>query len=125
MTKYFVYGTLKRGYGNNVVLGAAKFVGEGTTVSQDFRMLNGAFPMVFTGGNFGIKGEVFEVDSEQTERNLDRLEGVPHLYTRSEVEVRIGENVELCRMYITNPKYGDRASKGWIEPDDNNNVEWN
>jgi gamma-glutamylcyclotransferase (GGCT)/AIG2-like uncharacterized protein YtfP len=124
VTKFFVYGTLKRNYGNNIVLGSAKFVGAGTTVSQDFRMLNGGFPMVFTGGNFGIKGEVFEVTDEQTERNLDRLEGVPHLYTRSEVEVRIGDDTEVCTMYVTNPKYAERAAHGWVEPDDNNLLEW-
>lgn len=124
MTKYFVYGTLKRGYGNNIVLGTAKFVGEGVTVSQDFKMLNGGFPMVFTGGNFGIKGEIFEVNDEQTERNLDRLEGVPHLYTRNEVEIATADGTEMCQMYITNPKYLERSSKGWVEPDEQNNLEW-
>lgn len=126
---FFVYGTLKRGYGNNVLLNRAKFVGTATTVSGGFRMMDGGFPMVFTDGLFNIKGEVFEVSEEETVKNLDRLEGVPSLYTREKVVVHLTDNsgaeddVEV-NMYVTNPRYAGRGG-AWITPDDNNNLEWN
>lgn len=118
----FVYGTLKRGYGNHRVLGSAKFVGEGKTVSGAYKMLDGGFPMVLSGGLFHVKGELFEVSDEQTMRNLDRLEGVPTLYTREETEVELSDgSVQHSYIYIGNPRW---ASGNYVIPNDNNECEW-
>lgn len=75
---YFVYGTLKRGYGNNRILSessTAKFVEEGAT-EPEFNLYDlGWFPGVTENGETSIQGEIWEVSDEQTKRRLDQLEG--------------------------------------------------
>jgi gamma-glutamylcyclotransferase (GGCT)/AIG2-like uncharacterized protein YtfP len=81
MPKVFVYGTLKRGYGNHRVMEAA----EGEFLQKDtikgYEIYNtGCFPAVVEGEGV-VQGEVFEVPEEGM-YFLDRLEGVPRLYDR-------------------------------------------
>lgn len=92
--KVAVYGTLRKGNGNNVLLSDSKFLGEGFTLPK-FEMFSlGAFPGI-TGGSTSIKVEVYEVDSETLSR-LDRLEGYRG----------IGENNFYDREIISTP-YGN------------------
>ncbi len=75
---YFVYGTLKRGYGNNRILSqskTAKFVEEGITEPK-FSLYNlGFFPGVKNNGTTSIHGEIWEVSDNETKQRLDMLEG--------------------------------------------------
>lgn len=72
---YFVYGTLKEGYSNHSILNTSKKVAEVTT-DPKFTMISlGAFPGLLNGGDTAIKGELYEVTSEEVERRLDALEG--------------------------------------------------
>lgn len=92
----FVYGTLKRGFGNHRVLGDSTFVGNATT--------EGKYPMVCTNGYFpylinrpgvghNISGEVYDVNDDVLE-GLRMLEGVPIHYYESNVVVHL-ENGEF------------------------------
>ena len=119
----FVYGTLKEGYGNHRLLNRAKFVGPGVTVSGDFKMLDGGFPMVLTGGLFHIKGELYEVSDQETLSNLDRLEGVPHLFNRHSVQVDTPEGVHDAFMYVGNSNFENRYTS-YVVPNENNQCEW-
>lgn len=98
MTYVFVYGTLKRGYGNHGVLGRSLYIDEAITNSREFTMYDGGFPYV--SDNFpndaeagAILGELYEVESDAVLANLDRLEGVPSLYVRREVDVTTLNNI--------------------------------
>ena len=75
---YFVYGTLKRGYGNNRILqmsSTAQFVEEGIT-SPDFNLFNlGSFPGVTEHGKTAVHGEIWSVSDTTTKNRLDMLEG--------------------------------------------------
>src|SRR3990167_5214447 len=78
----FVYGTLKKGYSNHVLLKEAKFICDGYACGT--RMLDlGSFP-AFIEGNFENRGEVYEV-SPDILSFLDRLEGHPHFYERKKI----------------------------------------
>ena len=106
MHKIFVYGSLKRGHGNNSLLKGYKFLGEAQTVST-FKMYDGGFPYVVDDNipenEYPIKGELFEVDNEGLTR-LDRLEGVSHdHYNRIIVDVAIGDAFEDAYMYVASP----------------------
>ena len=60
----FVYGTLKKGYGNNALLqrGGAKFIHQALTLYPKFDLVNlGSFPGLIT-GNFFVCGELWEVN---------------------------------------------------------------
>ena len=85
----FVYGTLKKGFGNHHVLQGAEFVGEATL--PDGKMLHlGAFPGLIP-GNTRIFGEVYRTTPHILQR-LDRLEGHPSFYMRSIQEVFLDSN---------------------------------
>lgn len=133
MTKLvFVYGTLKRTYGNNRLLKDSKFLGTAVTCEDAFSMYTGGFPYVLPEGSFHVKGELYEVEDEETLRNLDHLEGYPTHYTKVQVAVRLTtENGYLdcvtAMMYVA--AFGIRArvkqSRPVVVPDDKNILEWN
>ena len=86
MEKVFVYGTLKRGHGNHILLKDSKCLGAGITENK-YVMYSSGIP--FVSKQFGltrISGELYEVD-ELTLNSLDMLEGHPTWYKREIVSV--------------------------------------
>ena len=71
----FVYGTLKRGQGNHRVMGQSKFLQTFVTEAKFTMYSNGGFPYVCEGGETAISGELFEVNTEEDSRRINRLEG--------------------------------------------------
>lgn len=96
--KVFVYGSLKKGFGNSQLLETAKFICEDTTKESSFNMFSfGGFPGLNRGGAFKISGELYEVDDIDLAR-LDRLESNGSFYQREQVELDSGDK---AWMYIT------------------------
>lgn len=92
----FVYGTLKRGYGNNSLLKGAKFLGTDKTYPMyDIFPCSemGGYP-ILKEGIFSIKGEVFDVSNEILAR-CDKLEGHPNFYERRGVSLMSGKRAFL------------------------------
>lgn len=89
--RIFVYGTLKRRHGNHGVLGNSVFLGEAVTKDMVFTMFDGGFPFVSDGypgdHNGSIIGELYETSDKRILDNLDRLEGVPYLYVKRQIDV--------------------------------------
>ncbi len=111
--RVFVYGTLKRGHGNNALLRTSPFVAEGHTKHPYVMYSTGGFPVVSDRvpddtAALSVKGEIFEID-ERTLRSLDGLEGYPRMYGRQEVDVEIGDTgvYQSCWMYVGNPLFWD------------------
>ena len=76
----FVYGSLKRGFGNHRCLEGAEFIGPG--ILDNAKMLNlGAFPGLVPATTGEIFGEIYKITPTILVR-LDRLEGHPHFYCR-------------------------------------------
>lgn len=96
--KLFVYGTLKRGYGNNRLLQNATFIGEAIT-NKPYLLFNCGFPKaVPSEEGLPIIGEVFEVDEAQLAR-CDSLEGHPDWYVRREINANINGREETVMIY--------------------------
>lgn len=78
----FVYGSLKRGFQNNPLLGTATFVAEDRLLDHKMFSLGG-YPGIiyYPNKNLKISGELFVVDSPTLTR-LDQLEGHPNHYER-------------------------------------------
>lgn len=131
MTKVFVYGTLKNGYGNHYLLRDSAFLGKGTTIEDHFTMFDGGFPYVINEGRFHVRGEVYEVNNERVMESLDRLEGVPTHYQRKDSSVKTDDmNIHDVTMYVAAPTTkayiteSERFAARQIIPDENNIVEW-
>lgn len=91
--RLFVYGTLKRGHGNNRVLGTtSEWLCD--DVLPGARMWTIGYPVVKLEGAGEVKGEVWRVNDASVLRNLDRLEGHPHSYRRTPVVLKSGDMVQ-------------------------------
>jgi len=108
--KIFVYGTLKKGFGNHRVLGDAKFLCEDITL-YPYIMLDAGFPVVLPRASRGhdasgvgagfITGEVYEIPDDEHGANvlssLDGLEGEGRMYHR---RVTMTQGGHMVSMYI-------------------------
>jgi gamma-glutamylcyclotransferase (GGCT)/AIG2-like uncharacterized protein YtfP len=87
MKVVFVYGTLKRGHGNHVLLKDSDFLGPAITEDK-FIMYQSGVPFVSKHHNMVvISGEAYKVD-ELTLNRLDMLEGHPTWYKREETPIK-------------------------------------
>lgn len=107
--KLFVYGSLKRGFGNHRFLWDSVFIGTTTTADSTYSMLTlGAFPAIIAEGEDAIEGELYEVDDDTLEQ-IDMLEGNGAFYDRSQVLL---SNGEVAWMYLLVGEFAlSRASK--------------
>ena len=87
MTRIAVYGTLKKGYHNNYILGNAKFVGCGN-LSDRYPLEVKGLPYLYNDKGVGefVEVEVYDVDDQLLSR-VDQLEGHPNWYKREKVLV--------------------------------------
>lgn len=88
-TNVAVYGTLKEGHGNHCVMQYAGGTKVGETTLVGATMLSyGAFPViVLDGSDNKIHVEVYKVKDLGP---LDRLEGFPNFYSRTQVDTEFG-----------------------------------
>lgn len=115
---YFVYGTLKKGHGNNVLLNKSEYIGEAVT-KEKFVMTDGGFPYVLRPEDMSnempvghILGEIYRVDDPETVQSLNWLEGVNENqpdrghYKLVNVDLQLMENhmvMEGVNMYLATP----------------------
>ena len=87
MSLLFVYGTLKKGFHNHYLLEDAPFICKAWLPFHKMLSLGG-FPAIIPEGGYrdNIEGELYEVPEGRWPL-LDRLEGVPHLYRREQIEI--------------------------------------
>lgn len=83
----FVYGSLRQGQGNHLLLLGARYRG-GASTADPFRMWHVGFPLILPaaacrtrGFEARVTGEVYEVDAETLDR-LDGLESEGFMYDR-------------------------------------------
>ena len=102
----FVYGTLRRGQGNDInrLSPAPRWVGEATVQGAMFHL--GAYPGVLLGGADAVRGEVYAID-RSLEDVLDRIEGIAPQpsgeYRRREIAVSVAGRILSCLVYEVNP----------------------
>lgn len=104
--KVFVYGTLKKGYGNHSLLREAKFIGEALTLKR-FRLFDVGFPYAVPSQRGArLKGEVYEVNSPEIMKALDWLEGYPSHYKRQVIMVELenGQKIEAWIYVVDTPE---------------------
>ena len=116
--KVAVYGTLRKGFGNNRLLESSKFVGEGKIDNNwslfvpvvDDKMVSFPYAVEETSDE-GFVCEVYEID-DKTLKSLDYLEGYPSFYDRKEVEVELnGEKVTASMYFVKKTQVPSNAVK--------------
>lgn len=101
MHNVFVYGSLKKGYWNNVLIENSKFLGNG--IIRGFDMLSfGAFPAIIPNGDGIVHGEVYRVNDAEL-NSMDRLESNGSFYNRELITVEGVDGVEEAWVYILLP----------------------
>ena len=120
-TKVFVYGTLKKGNQRRGIDRWAKgvqFIGPAVTSKSAYSLYDlGSFPAVVLNGNTRISGEVWAID-EDTMNELDRIEGYPAFYKRTQVDTTQGRSWMYFIPDIEN------YSADCVEPDTNQIASW-
>ncbi|RUM61568.1 MAG: gamma-glutamylcyclotransferase [Persephonella sp.] len=94
----FVYGTLRKGFGNHYLLENAKFIGEGFT-KEKYSLYATGIPYVVKKPLTKIKGELYEVDNLTLEE-IDYLEGHPHFYERELIDVIVNNKIYKAWIYF-------------------------
>jgi gamma-glutamylaminecyclotransferase len=90
----FVYGTLRKGYGNSYLLANSELIGAAKTTNKYQMLIEGSIPFVrFDVHNVEITGEVYKVSNETLEE-IDILEGHPTWYIRKTVPIVL---LDSCR----------------------------
>ena len=97
-TTVFVYGTLKRGFGNHHLLSRANYLGKAVT-KEFYALYVSNIPFVIRTEQVShIHGEVYLVGQAMLE-DLDSLEGHPGWYKRAQVSVCL-QDVQCKKKYI-------------------------
>ncbi len=114
--RVFVYGTLLRGERNHALLANARCLGEART-TPDFELAHlGSYPALVPGGRTAIAGEVYVVSAGELAA-LDGLEGHPHHYRRTKVELATGDLAEAYLLGGENVRARPRIASGdWRRP---------
>lgn len=121
MHKVFVYGTLRRGHGNHILLRQAHFLGEWISKDSDYFMCGRGVPFLsLKPGHQGARvlGEMYEVTDEQLER-LDQLEGHPAWYCRKEHAFvpHGGPSEAVFTAWVYLVPHGEMNPANLVEPD--------
>jgi len=112
-TLIFVYGTLRRGFGNHHLVRRAAFLGRGETAERLVMHVAGQIPFAHAAeAAYPIVGEIYAVDAA-TLAALDRLEDHPHWYVRTPVTIRMEDGRDLAaQIYLCRRPEGRRAPGG-------------
>ena len=103
----FVYGTLKQGDANSVLLRGSEFLGEAITATPMY-MISFGCPVVILPTSehidvdmepLPIFGELYKI-SRETFRKIDMLEGYPEMYDRSLQKIKLLDTGKTVKAYI-------------------------
>lgn len=128
----FVYGSLKKGLWNHVLLEEQHMVCESVTVDK-YILFDGGFPVLGVDGmletsDFAgqVTGELYLVDDECM-GYLDSLEGHPTFYERKKIDIKVNEYAGLGNSVPAWTYFGKSALEGRTElitPDENGKLTW-
>lgn len=93
------YGTLRKGFHNNRLVGNSKYVGQGLTEKKYTMYARGIPYVVKDIPTSKIILDIYEVN-DNTLRNLDSLEGHPRWYCREEAPVNINGEIKNVWIYF-------------------------
>jgi len=112
MYTLFVYGTLKKNFGNHHLLRGSVCLGKGRTHNKYALYVDGIPYAVKDQQTSFIYGELYQITAGQLER-IDRLEGHPEWYCREQVQI-VGDHKQIVTawMYLFPERIGTLNATG-------------
>lgn len=113
-----VYGTLRKGFGNNLLLGNSKLIDTALSEFWGTMYSSGGFPILSLDEPLSkVVVEIFTIENEVVFEDLDGLEGYPYWYNRSIKTFNInGEKIEAWIYHQENITGLDTVDSGdWKE----------
>lgn len=110
--KLFVYGTLKKGHGNNSILKTSNGIIIGKGHIKGFKIYSlGPFPALnkTNSDNDIVHGELYEIENLEL---TDMLEGYPYMYNRILTKCFLSEDTAIpnCWVYVYNQDLSEKLS---------------
>ena len=106
----FVYGTLRKGFGNHSLLQDAEFISIGKTKHR-YCMTASGCPFVSEHTKMTrILGELYRIKTVEDWHHLDRLESHPTWYVRKQVEIEVeGGKYVKAWLYFNEESQGQQV----------------
>ena len=96
----FVYGTLMTGYNNNYLLKNSKYIGDAKTMQSYLMTANGIPFVIKKTQQSVIHGELYRINSKESLKTIDWLEGHPDGYRREVIDIQVDDKQEKAWIYF-------------------------
>ena len=106
----FVYGSLKIGFHNDMLLSSAEYLGDSITMDKYLMESYGRVPILHKDAHHHICGEIYAVNDDELER-LDILEGNGTHYKRELIYLYDGELV-WCYFLMEHHRFDELIDDG-------------
>ena len=119
----FVYGSLKRGFLNDMIMSDAVYVCKAVTVRKFamYKSKNGDYPYLIKNKPIcNIKGELYRVKRKDVLFHIDEFEGSPSYYTREAINIqtRSGRQRAYTYFYMNQKEHkNQQAIEEWTKPE--------
>ena len=119
----FVYGSLKKGFDNNGILGKATYISKAVTVRKFalYKSDDGAYPYLVKNKSLNnISGELFKIKRKDLMLNIDIFEGSPDFYIKEAITVktRSGNRRAFTYFYVDTKNHNKKIPiSEWKKPE--------
>lgn len=100
----FVYGSLKKGFQNNDILSQANYISKAKTSSKFamYKEVDKDYPYIIKDNISGqsIDGELYEILRKDLLEKIDKFEGAPDYFKRTDLEVTTRSKKVKAKTYI-------------------------
>lgn len=121
MKRLFVYGTLMKGFGLNDILKSmnAKFISKG--IIEGFELYANFIPYLIRGEGI-VKGEVYELNNNDFNANINHLDIIEGGYKRTLIKVKMDDKIIEAYAYIF--KHFDENRNFFVKINDGDYRKW-
>lgn len=118
----FVYGSLKKGFDNHIILKEANYISNAKTINKFamYKEENKNYPYIVKNESIGhiIEGELYKITSENIWAKIDEFEGAPNYFKRINIRIKIKKREIKVKTYVlSNSKspLNQKPLKSWVE----------
>ena len=121
-TYLFVYGSLKKGFDNHIVLKEANYISKAKTINKFamYKEENQNYPYIVKNEMIGqnIEGELYQITRKDVLAEIDEFENAPNYFKRTEILIKTRSQEVRAKTYVlSNSKssLNQKPLKCWVE----------